>query len=60
MICIEAAKEALNTLSYDTVHMPETVAPRDVLRLFIKDVEQLLAHNSIKQVPAILQKGTQP
>lgn len=53
---IEEAKQALNTLSYDTFLMPETVGPRNVLRLFILEVEELLKSNSIKQTPALLRK----
>lgn len=53
---IEDAKQALNTLSYDTVHMQETVGPRNVLRLFILEVEELLKNNSIKQTPALFKE----
>ncbi len=39
---IKVAKEALARLSIDTVHMPETVATRNALRLFIQEVEGLV------------------
>lgn len=51
MTDIKAAKEALNRLSLDTFYLPETNGPRNVLRLFINDVEALQAAPALGMLP---------
>ncbi len=55
---IKQAKEALEEID-DCARMDvgvNPIGPYSVLKQFIDEVEALLKHNSIKQVPALLRK----